>query len=87
VDVELNGFKKISQVVTLEVGQRARLDVELTIGSFAETVTVAESPQLLNANDGTLGAVIPQTQVGNLPLAVRNWDDLLALVPGVQGDR
>ena len=26
-------------------------------------------------------------QVSNLPLAIRNWDDLLALVPGVQGDR
>ncbi len=48
---------------------------------------VAESPQLLNSNDATLGAVIPQMQVSNLPLAIRNWDDLLALVPGVQGDR
>ena len=26
-------------------------------------------------------------QIANLPLAIRNWDDLLALVPGVQGDR
>jgi hypothetical protein len=26
-------------------------------------------------------------QVANLPLAIRNWDDLPALVPGVQGDR
>jgi len=87
VDVELSGFKKSSQVITLEVGQRARLDVELAVGSFTETVTVAESPQLLNSNDATLGAVIPQMQVANLPLAIRNWDDLLALVPGVQGDR
>src|SRR5262245_29206656 len=87
VEVELTGFKKFSQIVTLEVGQRARLDVELAIGSFAETVTVAESAQLLNANDATLGTVIPQAQVANLPLAIRNWDDLLALVPGVQGDR
>ena len=87
VEVELTGFKKSSQVVTLEVGQRARLDMELAIGSFSETVIVAETPQLLNANDATLGAVIPQLQVSNLPLAIRNWDDLLALVPGVQGDR
>ena len=86
VDVELSGFKKSTQVVTLEVAQRARLDVELAVGSFAETVTVAESTQLL-ASDATLGAVIPQIQVANLPLAIRNWDDLLALVPGVQGDR
>jgi Carboxypeptidase regulatory-like domain/TonB dependent receptor/TonB-dependent Receptor Plug Domain len=87
IEVELSGFKKNSQVVTLEVGQRARIDVELEVGSLAETVTVAETAQLLNANDATLGAVIPQTQVANLPLAIRNWDDLLALVPGVQGDR
>src|SRR5262249_46849027 len=87
IEVELSGFKKSSQVITLEVGQRARLDVELAVGSFAETVTVVESAQLINTNDATLGSVIPQVQVANLPLAIRNWDDLLALIPGVQGDR
>jgi outer membrane receptor protein involved in Fe transport len=86
VDVELNGFKKSSQIVTVEVSQRARLDVVLELGSFNETVTVAETASLLSS-DATLGAVIPQTQVANLPLSIRNWDDLLALVPGVQGDR
>ncbi|MBZ5558628.1 MAG: carboxypeptidase-like regulatory domain-containing protein, partial [Acidobacteriia bacterium] len=78
VDVELSGFKKSSQVVTLEVGQRGRLDVELAVGNFAETVTVAETPQLLQTTDASIGAVIPQSQVANLPLAIRNWDDLLA---------
>jgi hypothetical protein len=87
IDVEMNGFKKSSQIVTLEVGQRARVDASLEIGSFAESVTVQESTQLINTNDATLGTVIPQSQVANLPLAIRNWDDLLALVPGVQGDR
>jgi carboxypeptidase family protein/TonB-dependent receptor-like protein len=87
VDVELSGFKKSSQVITLEVGQRARLDATLEVGNFAETITVAESTQLINSSDATLGSVIPQIQVSNLPLAIRNWDDLLALVPGVQGDR
>src|SRR5262245_46298307 len=82
IEVELSGFKKSSQVITLEVGQRARLDVELAVGSFAETVTVVESAQLINTNDATLGSVIPQVQVANLPLAIRNWDDLLALIPG-----
>ena len=31
--------------------------------------------------------MIDQNAVAKLPLAIRNWDDLLALVPGVQGDR
>jgi hypothetical protein len=87
IDVELSGFKKSSQIATLEVGQRARLDATLEVGPVSETVRVTESTQLLNASDATLGAVIPQLQVANLPLAIRNWDDLLALVPGVQGDR
>jgi len=72
VDVELTGFKKSTQVVALEVSQRARLDVELAVGALSETVTVSETPQLLNSNDATLGAVIPQMQIANLPLAIRN---------------
>jgi hypothetical protein len=87
IAVELSGFKKSAQVTTLEVGQRARLDATLEVGSFSETVTVAETTRVLNTSDATLGSVIPQLQVSNLPLAIRNWDDLLALVPGVQGDR
>jgi hypothetical protein len=87
VDVELSGFKKSSQIVTLDVGQRARVDASLEVGNFNETVTVAESTQLLNTSDATLGGVVPQMQVANLPLAIRNWDDLLTLVPGVQQDR
>jgi hypothetical protein len=87
VEFELTGFKKVSQEVTLEVGQRVRLDVALAVGSFTENVTVESTPQLLASGDASLGAVIPQMQVSNLPLSIRNWDDLLALVPGVQGDR
>ncbi len=87
IEAALTGFKKSSQIVPLEVGQRARVDAALEVGAINEVVTVQESSSLLNANDGTLGAVVPHTQVANLPLAIRNWDDLLALVPGVQGDR
>jgi hypothetical protein len=87
IEASLTGFKKSSQIVPLEVGQRARVDATLEVGAFNEVITVQESTSLLNANDGTLGAVVSHTQVANLPLAIRNWDDLLALVPGVQGDR
>src|SRR3954468_19073970 len=40
VEVELAGFKRVSQVVTLEVGQRARVDARLEVGTLSETVTV-----------------------------------------------
>src|SRR5262245_56541905 len=87
VDVHRASFKKSSQIVTLEVGQRARLDVALEVGTVNESVVVTETSTLVNAVDASLGAVIPQTQIANLPLAIRNWDDLLTLVPGVQQDR
>ena len=87
IDVELTGFKKRSQTVTLEVGQRARVDMPLEVGTFAETVDVAGASPILKTSEAALGSVIPEIAVANLPLAIRNWDDLLALVPGVQGDR
>jgi hypothetical protein len=87
VDVELAGFKKSSETVVLEVGQRARVDATLTVGTVSESVSVEGTSPALNSNDASLGAVIPQVQVANLPLAIRNWDDLLSLVPGVQGER
>jgi hypothetical protein len=87
IDIELTGFKKRSQTVTLEVGQRARVDISLEVGNFAETVDVAGASPILKTSEAALGSVIPEIQVANLPLAIRNWDDLLALVPGVQGDR
>ena len=34
-----------------------------------------------------LGTVVSRTEIANLPLAIRNWDDLLFTIPGVQGDR
>ena len=87
VGVELQGYKQSKQRIALEVGQRARVDVTLEVGAFSETVIVEGTRRLLNLSDATLGAVVPQTQVANLPLAIRNWDDLMVLVPGVQQDR
>src|SRR5262245_17922988 len=87
VTVELSGFKKVSQVVTLEVGQRARVDATLQVGSFEESIQVAAASPIINSESASLGSVVPQAQISNLPLSIRNWDDLLSLVPGVQGER
>jgi hypothetical protein len=86
LDVELAGFQKSSQTIVLEVGQRALLDVALTVGAVNETITVVERTPLLNTT-AVLGTVVPEAAVANLPLAIRNWDDLLAMIPGVQANR
>jgi hypothetical protein len=87
VDLAAEGFKKASQTVVLETGQRGRLDVTLGMGNLSEAVTVEVATRLLNTEQAALGTNIDQNSVAKLPLAVRNWDDLLVLVPGVQGDR
>ncbi len=53
---------------------------------MTETVTVT-SASLLTTQEATTGGVIESRLVAQLPLAGRNWDDLIGLVPGVQADR
>jgi outer membrane receptor protein involved in Fe transport len=86
VEVEASGLAKSTQSVILEVGQRARLDFALGVGGVAESVTVEAATRLLSDN-AALGTTMDEVAISKLPLAIRNWDDLLALVPGVQGDR
>src|SRR5712691_1920171 len=87
VNAEAAGFQKSSQAVILEIGQKGRVDFTLGIGAATETVTVEGARGLLNTEQSSLGTVMDENKVAKLPLAIRNWDDLLALVPGVQGDR
>jgi hypothetical protein len=87
VQAEVQGFGAQSRAVILEVGQRARIDFTLAVGQMSEAVTVAEATRLLDTTQAAVGSVIDQSAVSQLPLAVRNWDDLMVLVPGVQGDR
>ncbi|MBK5256288.1 MAG: TonB-dependent receptor [Vicinamibacteria bacterium] len=87
VEAEAPGLAKSVQSLILDVGQRGRLDLTLGVGGLTETVVVEGARRPLNTEDASLGSVIDQNSVAKLPLAIRNWDDLLALVPGVQGDR
>ena len=87
VQVEAPGFQRFEQTVALELGARSRLDVSLAVGSIGETVTVQGVTPLLSTESAVIGTVIDQNEMAKLPLAIRNWDDLLSLVPGVQSDR
>lgn len=87
VQVEAPGFQRFEQTVSLELGARSRLDLSLAVGSVGETVTVQGVTPLLSSESAVLGTVVNSVEVEKLPLAIRNWDDLLAMVPGVQSDR
>ena len=87
VQAEAQGFQRYEQTVQVEVGARARLDMSLAVGSIGETVRVEGVTPLVNTENAVLGTVVDRNEVSKLPLAIRNWDDLLSLVPGVQSDR
>ncbi|MGI8897835.1 MAG: TonB-dependent receptor [Pyrinomonadaceae bacterium] len=88
VEVELQGFKKaVHENVSLEVGQKARIDFALEVGAVTEAVMVATSRPLLTTQEATTGGVIENRMISDLPLSGRNWDDLIAGIPGVQADR
>jgi outer membrane receptor protein involved in Fe transport len=87
VEVELVGFRKTNRKIELEIGQRSRVDFALTVGGVEQSVTVEASSPVVNTEQATLGTVISQMEVKSLPLSLRNWDDLLGLAAGVQGDR
>ena len=85
VRVEMQGFR--SQTVTalkVETQQKARVDFVLEVGSVTETVEVTATGAVLETENSTVGQVIENKRVADLPLNGRNLIHLAAMVPGVQ---
>ncbi len=82
--VEKTSFKA-SQIPTLpvEIGKTANGSVTLAVGGTDETVEVTTLPPQLQTQEATVGQVIDQKQVNDLPLNGRNVLQLATLAPGV----
>jgi hypothetical protein len=65
----------------VQVNQSVRADVQLQLGSTATTVQVTAAP-LLNTEQGSLGTVVTNKEIVNLPLNGRSFYDLAKLTPG-----
>lgn len=88
VTAEIQGFKKaMRENAVLEVGQKARIDFTMEVGAINETTTVTAMAPMMTTQEATTGGVIENRLMTGLPLATRNWDDLIAMVPGTQQDR
>ena len=82
--VQKEGFKQLSRPdIVLETEARIQVDLALTVGSLTETVVVAASSPLIEADNVALGTVIDQRETNELPLNGRNAMNLTALVPSV----
>jgi hypothetical protein len=84
VKVEAKGFKtSLQQALTLEVNQRARVDMSMQIGGITETVTVTSEAAQLQTETTQVGSVISAETIVNTPLISRNPIALTLLAPGV----
>src|SRR2546421_5374382 len=84
VRVEAKGFKTIErQNVVLEVGKEVRVDLTVQPGDQVQTITITESIPLVETTNATLGGTLNNTDINDMPLNGRNYQNLLSLRPGV----
>lgn len=84
VRVSAAGFKAVVRdEVRLQVEDKLRLDFALEAGAVTETVTITGTP-LVETETSSLGLVIEEQSVRELPIRGRNVFDLVGLAPNVQ---
>jgi hypothetical protein len=86
VKSELEGFKTVSRDLELQVQQTARVNFTLELGAISELATVTGVSPLVETTNATIGTVIENKQIVELPLNGRNYLQLVALSPNVSAD-
>src|SRR5229473_126487 len=83
VKVEASGFKAAEQRgVVLQVGDRTRLDYQMSMGGASETITVEANAVQVQTDSGELSNVITDQQVSQLAVNGRSIYQLAQLTPG-----
>jgi hypothetical protein len=83
LSVAATGFDKaVTKAIELQVGQIARQDVALAIGAATTEVQVNTTAPLLNTETATIGQVITNKQLTDLPVNGRGFYRLAELTPG-----
>ena len=84
VDIEQSGFKRfIADNVNVLVDVASRVDATLEVGNVSETVEVRADAITLQTDSTSLGSVVAQQTVANIPVSGRTVNNLMTLVPGV----
>jgi hypothetical protein len=84
VKVMKDGFQvEDRKGITLEVAQEATIDVTLQVGSTGQTVTVTEEAPQVNTTGSTLGGIVEEQKIADLPLNGRNYVDLTLMQSGI----
>jgi hypothetical protein len=88
VTAELPGFKRYSREgVQLRVSETVELNLALEVGAITESVDVTAETPLLDTASATLGQVIDERRILDLPVSGGNPVELAFLTPGVITNR
>lgn len=77
------GFSTVEREFELAVSQVANLNLEMPVGELTEVVNVSATAPVVNATNSTVGTLIDERSLFDLPLNGRNFSDLITLTPGV----
>src|SRR5262245_28546817 len=84
ITVEIQGFKKaMVKAISLTVGLTASVDISLEPGVVTDAVNITAGAVQLESQSGSLGNVVGNEQLRELPLLNRNPFGLATLAPGV----
>jgi hypothetical protein len=84
VEINAAGFKGWADAnITVVVTEAVTLNVGLAVGTITETVTVYDSGAQVQTESAELGTVTDSRMISSLPLAARNYLQIIGLNPGV----
>jgi len=83
VTAEAPGFRKSVTTVTLGLNERVEANMALQLGLASEEVTIKSDAPLLQSESSTVGGVVDEQAIQDLPMNVRNINELVGLAPGV----
>lgn len=87
VTIIANGFKQaIFDNVQVLITETIAVNAKLEVGDLKESVTISTAPPLIQRDGPQLGRVVDSRAVSELPLATRNFTQILGLSPGTSVD-
>jgi hypothetical protein len=88
ITAHAQGFKPVNRSgITLVVAQNARIDFALEVGGVTETVEVSAAVPLLESQTASIGQIVGEKVINDLPLNGRNYLQLAKLSAGVTEPR
>jgi outer membrane receptor protein involved in Fe transport len=84
IKATLSGFSTFARSgVKVNVSETALVNVAMKVGGQSETIEVKGEAPLIETSNATLGIVIDEKKIVDLPLNGRNFTQLGTLIPGV----